>query len=98
MWLSQTSAINLPNILGRCTQGAHAVAKCFLTSFYEYQLSEVKKSLNFHVDKTDLILNNLILNKTYPCSVVKVGNRVEYCARRKKKINFIHVFKKAAPS
>ena len=78
VWLSQSSAINLPNILARCTQGAHPVSKCLVTSFYEYQLLEVKK-FEFHVDKTNLILKNLILNKTYSCSVVKVGKRVEYC-------------------
>ena len=69
------------------------VAKCLVTSFYEYQLSEVKK---FHVDKTNLILKSLILNKTYSCSVVKVGKRVEYCTRKKKekqnKTKFVFFF------
>ena len=99
MWLSQSSAINLPNILARWTQGAHPVSKCLVTSFYEYQLLEVKKFEKFHVDKTNLILKNLILNKTYSCSVVKVGKRVEYYTRKKQnKTKFVYFFSKAVPS
>jgi len=99
VWLSQTSAINLPNILARCTKGVHPVAKCLVNCFYEYQLLEVKK-FEFHVGKTNLTLENLILNKTYSCSVVKVGKRVEYCTRKKNrtKQNSYIFFSKAAPS
>ena len=69
-----------------------------LTSFYEYQLLDIKK-FEFHVDKTNLILKNLILNKTYSCSVVQVGKRVEYCTKEKnrtKQNSYIFFFKSGA--